>query len=124
MVNCHAGAKAMISLLREKIWLINAKEECKRVLRKCVHCFRYKPKLMSQIMGDLPTDRVIAMRSFLVVGVDCCGPVNVSLRIRGRRRSYGRRTRIDHLGLLSPIVTKSKMLRLQKLDGMNLSPCD
>ena len=82
--NCHAGSKALVSLLRDKIWLINAKEECSRIVRKCVHCFRYKPKLMTQIMGNLPTDRVRAVRPFVIVGVDFCGPVNVTLRIRGK----------------------------------------
>ena len=33
--NCHAGTKALIDLSPENIWLINAKEECKRVVSKC-----------------------------------------------------------------------------------------
>ena len=82
--NCHAGAKALVALLRDKIWLINAKEECSRVVRKCIHCFRYKPKLMNQIMGNLPADRVRALRPFKICGVDFCGPINVTLKIRGR----------------------------------------
>ncbi|XP_065368808.1 uncharacterized protein LOC135961242 [Calliphora vicina] len=56
--HCHAGAKALVAILRDKIWLINAREACSRVVRKCIHCFRYKPKLMNQIMGNLPADRV------------------------------------------------------------------
>ena len=82
--NCHAGAKALVALLRDKIWLINAREECTKVVRKCLHCFRYKPKLMGQIMGNLPADRVRALRPFKVCGVDFCGPVNVTLKLRGR----------------------------------------
>ncbi|XP_043063214.1 uncharacterized protein LOC122319686 [Drosophila yakuba] len=50
----------------------------------CVHCFRYKPVLMSQIMGNLPADRVRMERPFLVCGVNFCGPFYVSLKVRGR----------------------------------------
>lgn len=66
----------MLSLLRQEIWIVNA--------RMRMHCFRYKPKLLGQIMDDLPTDRFSAVRPFYICGVDFCGPINVSLRIRGR----------------------------------------
>ncbi|XP_075167480.1 uncharacterized protein LOC142239573 [Haematobia irritans] len=82
--NCHAGTRALVALSRERIWILNAREICKKIVRQCIHCFHYKPKLMNQIMGNLPSDRVKAIRPFLVVGVDFCGPVNVSVRIRGR----------------------------------------
>ncbi|XP_041449541.1 uncharacterized protein LOC121404266 [Drosophila obscura] len=80
----HAGAKVMVSLLRQQIWLLNAREACTRIVRNCVHCFRYKPILMGQIMGNLPADRVRRARPFLICGVDFCGPFQVSLKIRGR----------------------------------------
>ncbi|XP_043862236.1 uncharacterized protein LOC122756484 [Drosophila santomea] len=80
----HAGVKVMVSLLRQQIWLINAREACTKIVRSCVHCFRYKPVLMSQIMGNLPADRVRIERPFLVCGVDFCGPFYVSLKVRGR----------------------------------------
>ncbi|XP_055859254.1 uncharacterized protein LOC129921447 [Episyrphus balteatus] len=60
--NCHAGPQAMVALLREKIWLINAKEACQKVVRQCINCFKYKPKLLTQIMGNLPADRLRAQR--------------------------------------------------------------
>ena len=82
--NCHAGPKALISLLRQKIWLVNARQACTKTVHDCIHCFRYKPKLLTQIMGNLPADRLIASRPFLVCGVDFCGPVFTSLKIRGR----------------------------------------
>ncbi|XP_041449631.1 uncharacterized protein LOC121404362 [Drosophila obscura] len=36
-------------------------------------------------MGNLPADRFREGRPFLICGVDFCGPINVSLRIRGRQ---------------------------------------
>ncbi|XP_075156007.1 uncharacterized protein LOC142229333 [Haematobia irritans] len=35
-------------------------------------------------MGNLPTDRVRSVHPFLVAGVDFCGPVDLTLKIRGR----------------------------------------
>ena len=39
---------------------------------------------MTQIMGNLPADRVRAVRPFLIVGVNFCGPVNITYCIHGR----------------------------------------
>ncbi|XP_036317843.1 uncharacterized protein LOC118732844 [Rhagoletis pomonella] len=82
--NHHAWAKALVALLRERIWIINAREACSRTVRNCIHCFHYKPKLQTQIMGNLPADRLRALRPFLICGVDFCGPIYTTLKIRGR----------------------------------------
>jgi len=79
--NCHAGPRAPVGLLRQTIWLINAWRECIAVVRRCTHCFRYKRRLMSQIMGNLPLDRVRISRPFRISGVDLFGPIRVSLGI-------------------------------------------
>ena len=88
--NYHAGPKALISILREKIWLVNARQACTKTVHECIHCFKYKPKLLTQIMGNLPADRLKASRPFLVCGVDFCGPVYTTLKIRGKppQKSY------------------------------------
>jgi len=41
-----------------------------QVVRECTHCFHYKPLLMSQIMGNLPPDRLNGERQYQVSGVD------------------------------------------------------
>jgi len=41
---CHAGQRALVGLLRQTIWLINARRECSAVVHRCTHCFRYKPR--------------------------------------------------------------------------------
>jgi len=84
VTNCHAGPRALVSLLREKIWLVNAQEACRRTDRSCIRCFRCKPQLLTQIMGKLPSDRVRALRPFNICGVDFCGPFNTTCRIRGK----------------------------------------
>ena len=80
----HAGPKVLIALLRQRLWVVNAREAVRKVVRSCVHCFHYKPRLMNQIMGNLPADRLRAQRPFLTSGVDFCGPFQTSYRIRGK----------------------------------------
>ncbi|KAI8034664.1 hypothetical protein M5D96_012560, partial [Drosophila gunungcola] len=84
VTNCHAGPRALVSRLREKIWLVNAQEVCRRTVRSCMRCFRCKPQLLTQIMGNLPADRLRALRPFNICGVDFCGPFSTTYRIRGK----------------------------------------
>lgn len=66
----YAGAKALIGILRQQVWVINARDVVRKIVRNCTHCFKYKPKLMEQIIGNLPADRLKIQRPFLVSGVD------------------------------------------------------
>lgn len=83
-LHLHAGPKVLLGIIRQKIWLINAREVVRKVVRNCIHCFHYKPKLMNQIMGNLPADRLRVNRPFLVAGVDFCGPFPATHRSRGK----------------------------------------
>lgn len=82
--NHHAGPQLMTAILRQKIWLVNAREATRKIVRQCIKCFRFKPKFLQQVMGSLPADRFTSSRPFYVCGVDFCGPVNVSWKIRGK----------------------------------------
>ncbi|KAL7723285.1 hypothetical protein ACLKA6_002730 [Drosophila palustris] len=56
--NLHAGPRILLALLRERIWVINARALIRKVVRSCISCFHYKPRLMKQLMGNLPSDRL------------------------------------------------------------------
>ena len=45
------------------------------VAKSCIHCVRYQPKLLQQIMGNLPPERINPSRPFSKCGIDFCGPV-------------------------------------------------
>lgn len=127
--NCHAGARALVALLRDRIWLINAKELCNRAVRKCIHCFHYRPKLLNQIMGNLPADRVRALRPFKICGVDFCGPFNVTLKIRGRPpiKMYIAvfvcfTSKAVHLELVTDLTSNCFILCLQRFIGRRGRP--
>ncbi|XP_053964104.1 uncharacterized protein LOC128867038 [Anastrepha ludens] len=80
----HAGCQTLLTIIREKFWIVNARNTIKRVLHKCIVCYRFRPILSKQLMGDLPRDRVIPSPPFEKTGVDYCGPLLITQRIRGR----------------------------------------
>ena len=79
----HASPKVLLALIRQKVFIINAPEVTRKIVRNCVHCFHYQPKLMGQIMGSLLADRFVTHRPFLISGIDFCGPFLTTHLARG-----------------------------------------
>ncbi|XP_062704207.1 uncharacterized protein LOC134286589 [Aedes albopictus] len=73
--NLHAGPSSVITALRERYWILNARSTVRKVTRSCITCFKSSPKLAEQFMGDLPSYRITAAPTFLKVGVDFAGPI-------------------------------------------------
>ncbi|XP_065372316.1 uncharacterized protein LOC135964147 [Calliphora vicina] len=120
----HAGPKALIGILRQQVWVINAREVVRKVVRNCVHCFKYNPRLLQQLMGNLPADRFKAQRPFLVSGVDFCGPFYTSYRIRGKApyKTYVAifvcfSSKAIHVELVSDLSTNTFLLCLKRFIG-------
>ena len=89
--NFHAGAQTTLYNLRQKYWLIDGRNQVRRVIRKCVTCFRAKPEFITYKMGDLPKVRTMQARPFCNVGVDFCGPFYIKEkkhRNRSKVKSY------------------------------------
>lgn len=70
----HAGPQLILTQIREKFWIVNGRNEVRRSLRSYMTCFRVKPSTLIQMMGSLPTPRVVPARPFLNCGVDYAGP--------------------------------------------------
>ncbi|XP_053691692.1 uncharacterized protein LOC128740188 [Sabethes cyaneus] len=70
----HIGLNGLLAKIRQQFWPVNARRTINRVLRKCVKCFRAKPRDVVQYMGDLPSARVTAAEPFSRTGVDYAGP--------------------------------------------------
>ncbi|XP_030767150.1 uncharacterized protein LOC115890927 [Sitophilus oryzae] len=73
----HMGTQALLATIRLEYWPLSGKVAVKRILRKCIKCFRAKPKSVTQIMGDLPSDRFSTLRPFYKCGVDYAGPLYI-----------------------------------------------
>ncbi|XP_037929168.1 uncharacterized protein LOC119663631 [Teleopsis dalmanni] len=131
LCNYHAGAQALIALTRLNFWIINIREIARRVVHSCIHCVRYKPKLLNQMMGNLPIERLTPSRPFARTAVDFCGPILTYLRIRGRvpYKTYIAvfvclSTKAAHLEAVSDLSTEAFIAALKRLIGRRGLPSD
>lgn len=79
---CHGGVQLTLGTLRDKYWIIHGRRTVKRVIGKCIPCFRSKKNLMNQKMGNLPLVRTQANKPFAFVGCDFAGPFNMKVSER------------------------------------------
>lgn len=73
----HAGLKLTMTSLSQRYWIINCNREVKKIIGKCILCYRFKAEAASQLMGSLPSDRVNEAKVFSIVGIDYCGPFQI-----------------------------------------------
>lgn len=120
--NFHANPQMLISIIRQEVWIPNIRSAIRSVIAKCVTCFRIKPRLASQIMADLPKERVQLNLPFSITGVDCCGPFFIKSGFRKNAqvvKSYVVifvcfTTRAVHLEVLENLSTDAFLLALER----------
>lgn len=83
--NYHCGPQALLAISRQQYWIIKGKSMTRSIVQNCVRCTRAKPKLFTQVMGNLPASRVTPSRPFVKTGVDYCGPFWVHYKVRGKK---------------------------------------
>lgn len=71
----HSGAQNVLGNLRLQYWPMNGIRLIKKIIKKCVTCFRFNAQVSSQIMSPLPLDRVQESRPFSKTGIDFAGPI-------------------------------------------------
>ncbi|XP_028166130.1 uncharacterized protein LOC114356935, partial [Ostrinia furnacalis] len=71
----HGGVQLMLCYLRSKYWIIRAKGLVKKYIHKCLICAKQSAAARTQLMGDLPKQRVTPSRPFSHSGVDFAGPL-------------------------------------------------
>ncbi|GFX74738.1 integrase catalytic domain-containing protein [Trichonephila clavipes] len=57
--NLHTGASSLLHYVREKFWPLNGRSLCRKVVHECLVCLKSRPLVTSQLMGNLPRDRVV-----------------------------------------------------------------
>ncbi|XP_076248154.1 uncharacterized protein LOC143187904 [Calliopsis andreniformis] len=62
--NWHAGIQATLNAVRHKYWPIDGKNFTRKIIHRCINCFKANPKVPEYIMGNLPRDRVTQARPF------------------------------------------------------------
>ncbi|XP_056648734.1 uncharacterized protein LOC130453149 [Diorhabda sublineata] len=60
----HAGTQTVLATSRNEFWPLSGRQAIRKVLRKCVKCFRVQPTGLIQKMGELPSSRVNPSKPF------------------------------------------------------------
>ncbi|XP_011859009.1 PREDICTED: uncharacterized protein LOC105556522 [Vollenhovia emeryi] len=70
----HAGIQTTLYTIRRKFWLLDGRNQVRKIIRSCIRCFRFNAGSVDYKMGDLPKSRVSNTTPFDNTGIDFCGP--------------------------------------------------
>ncbi|GFQ98507.1 integrase catalytic domain-containing protein [Trichonephila clavata] len=73
----HSGVSHTLVQVREKYWILKARQTIKSLLKKCIICKRFNSNPGNQVIAPLPDVRVTESPPFSVVGIDFAGPLFV-----------------------------------------------
>ncbi|GFX74645.1 integrase_H2C2 domain-containing protein [Trichonephila clavipes] len=76
LVNKHAGTLTLLTILRERFWIVKGKRTVRSVIKECLTCKRQKIKHLEVPFPPLPKDRTEVAAVFQVSGVDLAGPLS------------------------------------------------
>jgi hypothetical protein len=108
----HMGVEWTLSLIRQHYWIVRARPAVKKQIRLCIICRRLFAKPSSQLMANLPAERLDAgSPPFTYVGVDVFGPFSVKVN-RTEVKRYGCMftcfvSRAVHIEMLFSLETES-----------------
>lgn len=106
-INCHTGPGLLMSIIRQKFWILDARTVIRARLRECNDCFRVNPSHPTPKMADLPACRITEAKAFVHTGVDYAGPLRLLLT---RRR--GQHAQKAYICLFVCLVTKAVHIEL------------
>lgn len=73
--SCHVNVQSLMSILREKYWILGGRRTIKKAISKCIVCKRQHVKPLGLSAPPLPLDRVRDAVAFEIAGVDFAGPL-------------------------------------------------
>lgn len=88
MLTLHGGPQLTMSMIREKYWILDSRNTIRHQINKCITCHRHKATVHTQLMGQLPVNRVTAHRPFLHTGVDYAGPFDIKWNKGRNTKTY------------------------------------
>ena len=75
----HPGVSALFFILRQKYWIIGARNMIRKLTFNCLKCFRLRHTAIKQKMADMPSVRVRQAFPFQHTGCDYAGPLQLKL---------------------------------------------
>lgn len=126
----HAGPQTVLSNFRLRFWPLNGLRQIKRIVKNCVVCCRFKAQVATQIMADLPSDRVNITYPFQKTGLDFGGPFTLkssNLRKAPTTKAYiaifiCMVTKCVHIELVSSLSTEAFLHTLRRFIARRGNP--
>lgn len=117
--NMHLGPSGLLAIIRSEFWPISGQSTVKRVLRKCLACFRARPRAVEQLMGNLPPERIEPAMPFTNTGVDYAGSFCIKISRNVTGKAYlclfvCFSTKAVHLEIVSDLSTAAFMNSLKR----------
>ncbi|XP_065078747.1 uncharacterized protein LOC135701754 [Ochlerotatus camptorhynchus] len=116
----HAGVQLLLGTVRQRYWPLGGRNLARKIVHQCQRCFRAKPSIIQQQMGELPAARVNVSRPFSKTGVDYFGPIYLRAG-RGRKPTKAyvalfvcMATKAVHMELVSDMSTERFMQALRR----------
>ncbi|XP_055326312.1 uncharacterized protein LOC129580137 [Sitodiplosis mosellana] len=129
----HGGTLVTLTHIRGCFWIANGRHAVRSRIRKCVTCFKAKPETTTQLMGNLPYNRVNPPhRPFLATGVDFTGAIELKAsKFRGNTTYKGYialficlATKAVHLEATTGMTTEHFLCALHRFIGRRGKPRD
>ena len=84
----HGGQALTYAQVIQRAWIIGGRHKTKSFIRHCLKCARSNPRPSTQLMGNLPAERVTRERPFSRIRLDYAGPFQIKAsKGRGIRSS-------------------------------------
>ena len=73
----HAGREHVLSVLRQRYWILRGRALVRQILSKCISCRKRNMPALQQAMAYLPKERLVPYPPFTFTGLDFFGPFYV-----------------------------------------------
>ncbi|XP_050437851.1 uncharacterized protein LOC126844044 [Adelges cooleyi] len=116
----HPGATTLQTIISQQYWIISSRQIIRSRLRRCIACYKTRPRNSQPFMGDMPKYRLQQIKPFMTTGVDYAGPI--VLRSSTTRRTVPSQayiclfvcmsTKALHLEVASDLSTETFLMAL------------
>lgn len=69
----HRCIQTTLCLIRQRFWLLDGRNQVRKIVRTCTRCFRFNATPIEYKMGNLPPARIREATPFAHTGIDFCG---------------------------------------------------
>ncbi|XP_045032617.1 uncharacterized protein LOC123474466 [Daphnia magna] len=73
----HTGVQSTLTYLRNRFWIIRARQRIKSVIKHCGKCQRAQSRPFDEEAASMPLDRTKKAQPFEIIGIDYFGPMYV-----------------------------------------------